>query len=371
MTVPTTPAPTPPQTRRSAPLRRWRSPAALAAACALIGAACGSHHRAAAPPPTTVTTLPAPTTTSTTLPPPTAPLTGLPQPDKAQLNAVAVVVKIDNIAAALPQTGPNQADVVYEELVEGGLTRLAGVFQSQYPTVVGPVRSGRLTDEGIMDDLNHPVFAYSGTNGVFLPILQAQPATALNDDNSPNEFYRTDYAASPDNLYANVVDLAAASTTHGPPPPLFSFLSSGAVFNGPGIGPVNQVGINFPEAAIIWNWDASLHDWVRTQNGNPDVDRSGAQLSATNVVIELIPYTTALMSSGEGGPSVPIPWGNMVGSGSAWFFSNGHVIRGTWSRSSLTSVTSYKNSAGATVELTRGRTWVELAPVGTVPVLTP
>ena len=120
-----------------------------------------------------------------------------------------MVVKIDNVDAARPQSGINQADVVYEEEVEGGLTRLAAVFQSQYPAVVGPVRSGRLTDEGIADDLNHPVFAYSGTNAIFLPILRSQPVTDVDDDNHPGLFYRSNLNVAPHNLYANVASLAA------------------------------------------------------------------------------------------------------------------------------------------------------------------
>ena len=109
-----------------------------------------------------------------------------------------MVVKIDNVDAARPQTGVNQADVVYEELVEGGLTRLAAVFQSQYPTVVGPVRSGRLTDEGIADDLNHPVFAYSGHQR-HLPARSSasQPVTDVDDGNRPDLFWRSNLAAAP------------------------------------------------------------------------------------------------------------------------------------------------------------------------------
>ncbi len=187
--------------RANGPRRRRRATlTALGTGAALLVAACGGGHPAVRAAPTTVsTTTVAPTTTTTTRPkppppkppPPTAPLTGLLQPNHQQLSAPAVVVKIDNVAAALPQSGVNQADVVYEEEVEGGLTRLAAVYQSDYPAVVGPVRSGRLTDEGIADDLNHPVLAYSGTNAIFLPILRAQPVTDVDDGNHPELFSRS------------------------------------------------------------------------------------------------------------------------------------------------------------------------------------
>jgi hypothetical protein len=364
------------QGRRSRPGRRWATPTALAATVALVGA-CGTHHQVAAPPTTATVPAPPPSTTTTTRPKPpsgpqpTAPLTGLPQPYKAQLAAPAVVVKIDNVDAARPQTGINQADVVYEELVEGGLTRLAAVFQSQYPSVLGPVRSGRLTDEGIIDDLNHPVFAYSGTNGIFLPILRSQPVTDIDDENHPSEFYRTNYAASPHNLYTNVNLLAAAAKNPAPPPPLFSFVSAGKSFSGAGITPDLSVDIGFPEAAVAWDWNAQDHLWLRGQNGTIDVDRAGVQISAANVIVQFVPYITSAMATGEGGPPAPIPEGLLVGSGVAWFFSNGQVVKGTWTRASLTSVTTYKDASGAIIRLTRGRTWVELAPVGVVPRLEP
>jgi hypothetical protein len=317
-----------------------------------------------------------PATTTTTKPKPrpaapTAPLTGLPQPDKAQLRAPAVVVKIDNVDPARPQTGIREADIVYEELVEGGLTRLAAVYQSQYPPTVGPVRSGRLTDSAIADDLNHPVFAYSGTNGIFLPILRSQPLTDVDDGNHPALFYRSDVSAAPHNLYSNVLALAGASTTHAPPRPLFSYVTGRSVFNGAGMVPVSSVGVRFPQATITWAWDAKARLWLRTQNGTIDVDRAGIQISTANIVVQFVPYYTSAMATGEGGPPAPIPAGELVGSGTAWYFSNGHLVKGTRTRPSLTALTSYKDTKGATIRLTPGHTWVELAPLGTVPVLVP
>ena len=111
--------------------------------------------------------------------------------------------------------------------------------------------------------------------------------------------------------------------------------------------------------------------WLRSQNGTPDVVRTGTQLSAANVIIEFIPYTTSLTATGEGVAPAPIPAGNMVGTGVGWYFSNGQVVKGTWSRSSLTAITSYRDGSGVPVRFTPGRTWVELAPVGTIPSIGP
>ncbi len=282
-----------------------------------------------------------------------------------------MVVKIDNVDAARPQSGINQADVVYEEEVEGGLTRLAAVFQSNYPAVVGPVRSGRLTDQGIADDLNHPVLAYSGTNAIFLPILRAQPVTDVDGDNHPGLFYRSGLNVSPHNLYASVASLAAASTTHSPPAALFHYVPAGHQFSGPRIAPAAGVVVNFPEMSVGWAWNPTYRLWLRAQNGTADVDRSGGPLSATNVVLQFVPYISSGEETGEGVAPVPIPEGLLVGHGAAWYLSNGKVLNGSWTRGALTSLTAFKDAAGQPARLTPGRTWIELVPVGVQPTLIP
>lgn len=349
-------------------MKTIRIVAAATVATALVAGCGGSNKKAAAPsttaPPTTV----APTTT---LPPPVSPLTGLHQPNAAQLRAPAVVIKIDNVDQARPQTGINQADIVYEELVEGGLTRLAAVFQSDYPTVVGPVRSGRLTDEGIIDDLNHPVFVFSGTNAVFLPILEAQPVTTATGDNEGGLFYRNDSRVAPDNLYSNVVSLAKLDHPSGPPKPLFYYVPAGGSFNGYAAGPASQMSIGFPAASVNWSYDAATHDWLRDQNGTPDVDTSGVQANAANVVVLFITYITSGVATGEGVAPAPIPEGIQTGSGVAWVLSQGKIVKGTWSRPNLTTGTSLRDRGGNPMKLTPGRTWIELVPVGTTPSVSP
>jgi hypothetical protein len=337
---------------------------AAAAALALVLAGCSDHHRAAAAPTTVPTTTIPPTTT--TQPPPVLPLTGLPPSSLGQLHQPAVVVKIDNVDAARPQTGINRADVVYEEEVEGGLTRLAAVFQSYYPSVVGPVRSGRLTDEGIADDLNFPVYAYSGTNGIFEPVLRAQPLTAVDDSNYPSQFYRVG-SNVPHNLFTDVVNLAKLSTSHRYPSPLFSFRSAGEPFGGASAAAANRLSISFPAAVVTWTYDRATDSWLRDQNGTADIDSAGHQASATNVIVMSVNYVVSGMATGEGLPPTPIPDGVLTGGGPVWVFSAGRVVKGTWHRSALTTPATYHDASGATIRLTPGRTWVELVPIGVTP----
>ena len=142
-------------------------------ALGLLSSCGGGGKKAASTTTTTSTTI----ATTTTAPPPTFPLTGLPATDLGLLKRPALVVKIDNADgsgagnAARPQSGLNQADVVYEEMVEGSVTRLAAVFQSGDSDPVGPIRSFRTTDVAVFTPLHNPLFAWSGANDDFRAIL--------------------------------------------------------------------------------------------------------------------------------------------------------------------------------------------------------
>ncbi|MGI8493428.1 MAG: DUF3048 domain-containing protein [Acidimicrobiales bacterium] len=346
--------------------------AAFVLSSSLLASCAGGRHQAAttttsAPP----TTLPATTTSTTLAPPPVAPLTGLPEPNPAQQGRPAVVVKIGNTDQARPQSGVGQADIVYEELVEGGLSRLAAVFQSNYPSQVGPVRSGRTTDLGIIDDLNKPVFAFAGANGLFLPKIRNQPIVDLDENNHGELFHRLALAPAPNNLYTNVQALAnAAPPGGGPPAQLFSYRPASAAPSGAGVSSASRVNLSFPAAGVAWTWSAAGGLWQRVQNGTPDVDRAGEELGAANVIVQVVPYVTVAYAN-ESGVITPIPEGQLLGSGPAWLFSAGKVVKGTWSRASLTAPTSWSDAGGAPFALSPGGTWIELLPAGASPFITP
>ena len=83
-----------------------------------------------------------------------------------------LAVKIDNIVYARPQTGINQADIVYVLPVEGGLTRFMAIFSSHFPPVIGPVRSARRDDLQLLGQFGRPAFSFSGAQGQLLPVVE-------------------------------------------------------------------------------------------------------------------------------------------------------------------------------------------------------
>jgi len=301
---------------------------------------------------------PKPTTTSrpttTAVAGPIVPLTGRPGDGPAR---PALVVKIDNAPKARPQAGINQADIVIEEAVEGGITRLFTVFHSQDPPVIGPVRSARSTDIALATVLNRPLFAYSGANNVFLQLIKAAPLVDIGVDSVPNAYRRERGRPALYDLFSSSAALfGAAPPGSGAPPPIFQYGPAA-----PGAKPAQGVHLEFRGRVVTlvdWQWDAGKAGWVRTQNDTAHVDADGGQVTATNVVVQVVPYedTGIRDQSGE-----PVPEAKLVGEGRVLVFRDGMVTEGKWSKSSAEAITEYKTPDGQPLNLNPGQTWVELA----------
>jgi hypothetical protein len=335
-------------------------------AVSLVVAGCGAK-KAAAPPPATSTSTAASTTTTATTVPPVLPLTGLAPPNAADLNRVALVVKVDNVDQARPQAGLEAADVVFEEQVEGQLSRLIAVFQSTDSTHVGPVRSTRTTDIDIVSALNRPLYAYSGGNANFVRQLDAAPIVDVGAAVYGVPYYtHSGPFAVPHDLYANTVALyGLAKPGSGPPPPLFAFRAAGSAAAGAGAAAASHVDVSFGMMGAAWDWSAASQTWQRSQDGTPDVLQDGARIGAANVIVQMTPYTTDGYATGEGvNPPPPIPKGETVGTGTALVFTGGMVIHATWTKAAPTAVTQYTDASGQPISLAPGHTWVELVPVG-------
>jgi hypothetical protein len=316
----------------------------------------------------------APTTTdapsSTTTVPPVAPLTGLLQPDPARRARPALLVKIDNVAGARPEAGITKADVVFEEEVEGGLTRLAAVFQSTDADPVGPVRSTRTSDIDIVSLLNHPLYAFSGGNSRFVAEIDGSGIVDVGYVARPHDYY-FGRGSAPHNLYTRTSALyASAAPGAGTPPAIFSFRPLGAAPLNGSAAPATRASFGWPASSAAWTWDVASQTWKRTQDGTPDVDQSGQQVAVPNVVIQSVTYVADGVASGEGvNPPPPIPKAVLVGQGDVWVLTGGKVIKGQWSRPSAGVATQYTDATGAPIPLAPGQSWVELIPAGSVPAV--
>lgn len=276
----------------------------------------------------------------------TLPLTGLPG---AVPNRRAVVVKIDNSSRARPQLGLNAADIVFEEEVEWGITRLAAVFHSHAPTV-GPVRSGRTTDISFINAFGGPALAYSGANDVIDALLLRQTTVQNYSAARTSSYWRDNARRAPSNLFTNTASYFGGGSN---PPAQFAY---GTPTGGT---PVSNVSVNYPSTSVKWSWTGA--GWARTQNGSAHTTDGGAQVLAANVVVAVVPEVATGLVDSAGGS---VPEYVFAGSGPVTVFAEGQRIDGTWTRPSLRSPAILVDGNGAVIELTPGRTWVELVVAG-------
>jgi len=264
----------------------------------------------------------------------------------------ALAVKIDNVPAARPQSGINQADIVFVEEVEGGLTRLAAVFHSTGAEVVGPVRSMRTGDFDLLGQLNSPLFANSGGNRGARAALAQSTLNDVGASSKPEGYYRNNSRAAPHNLYTNAFNLwtIGADLPTSSPSPIFTFRAPGDPIH-PTAKPATGVTVNYPRSRVEYSWNGT--GWDRTQDGSPTVDTTGKRTSPTTVVVQFVDY-------GVSAADAQSPEAKSMGVGTAWVLSDGHVIEAIWRRPELTDQTAYVDTDGRPIAILPGRTWIEL-----------
>ncbi|HWD25503.1 MAG TPA: DUF3048 domain-containing protein [Acidimicrobiales bacterium] len=328
--------------------------AALAIGFGLRGGKPASVRR---PPPTSTTIAPIAVKTSR------CPLTDVPPAVGDTVpRRPALLVKIGNEPNARPQSGLNEADVVFDTPAEGFIMRYVAVFQCNDAGAIGPTRSVRWVDWNmIARQFVSPILAFAGgidpnVNGV-MATPWISPANLLEGGQEAG--HRISSRSPPDNLYtstAGLYGLYKSKTT--PPPAIFVF---GATLP-PGARPAKAIEINFSGGTdVIWKWDPTSHTWLHTYLGAPDVDTlTGKQVATSNIVVEIAQYSVGPYIESAGG-SGDIE-SELLGSGSGYVLRQGAVTPVTWHRPTLLGPTTFTNPAGQPVTLIPGRTWVEIVP---------
>jgi hypothetical protein len=273
------------------------------------------------------------------------------------LSTPSIAAKVDNHPYARPQVGLESTDIVFEELVEGGLTRYVAVWHSDVPAVIGPVRSIRPMDPDIISPLGG-IIAYSGGQDRFVQMMRAAPVyNAIHgQSDTADTFFRGDNARAPHNVLVKAPEVIAQHLDLVAPVQQFAFADSVAAATAAKEGaPTAGIAMRFgAQSAPSWACDATSERWLRFQHGGAsDTDSSGAQLSAVNVVVLRVPVEVIQS----------IPTTQLIGSGEAWISTGGATVRATWSKGSMVEPIRLIDENGVAVRLAPGNTWVELVPL--------
>ena len=278
-----------------------------------------------------------------------------------------LAVKIDDTAPAHPQAGLEDADIVYIEQVEGGLTRLAAIFSSKIPSVIGPIRSARISDLEILEQFGRVAFAYSGAQSKLLPVIAAANVINLGAQRQSPKIYSTDpMRRSPTAMMLQAQDLMA-NVAAAELPVAISKPIGWSFGEKPEVGQaISSVKVSWPANSYDATWSAIENRWLLSQRGEPNLSAAGVHLGPTTFVIQLVAITDSIYKDKVGGVT---PYSQTVGTGRGYVMRDGLAIEANWNRPSGDQGTTWSTAAGDEIKFSPGQVWIALTDKA--PVFTP
>ena len=276
-------------------------------------------------------------------------LTGLPG-----TNNKVLAVKFDDTTYSHPQEGVESADVVFVTQVEAGLTRLMGIYTSNYPEILGPVRSARISDIDILAQFGKVGFLYSGAQSKLRPVLSSANIVNLSAERNPPSIYFNDPARTPPyammvkpNLLlpkAHEVDVVTSiGWSHGK-------RSTSAVR-------ITSATIRWPNAVYKAIWDTQEKKFLLDHDNKPNLSANEEQLGSPMMVIQMVTIKPSEYGDKFGGVT---PKTTVTGNGVAYLLRNGTVTKANWSRPTPQSPTKWTLADGSEAKFQRGQVWIFL-----------
>lgn len=304
---------------------------------------------------------------------PLSPFTGLPI-DPEVADRALLVVKIENSPPSRPQSGLDAADVVYEEVVEGGVTRFFVLFHSDLPEAAGPVRSARPVDTQLLKGLGPSGFAFSGARREVQELLATTPSIRITEGAAG--FYRDDRRNAPHNLYLVAERTLEAVEGRGATALTDIGWAFAATAPEGGLGcPAAEAGCTDAGQRVVvrmsagylsgWTYDEAAALYRRDQNGRDFEATGGGRIGAANVVI----LSTRHYIGVSGYPETDVVTG--AESRQAIVLRDGRRYEARWSKPTEGSLLVITTPGGAPFPLKPGPTWVHLPPPEVVSALLP
>jgi len=344
---------------------------------AVVAGACGGSGTPATAGSQTPSPVAAATQARTATPPPTPtptptpkfwPLTGLLAAQDASLGRRPLNVRLPNDPNARPQFGLNKADLVFDLIVEGGVTRFAAIFHSKDADVVGPVRSYRFSDLHITQMLRGALASSGSTieeRDAVTSSIKVGNMLSVDADRDGKPYYRVAFRPAPNNEFTGLPALREAVNRAGGSaavdvPPL-TFLPPGADPASGGLAgsqPATNVTVPFQGIwASSFTWDAAAKGYRRSQNGAQTVDGDGSgPILAKNVIVMATDiWQTSVVEDSLGSKGLEY---RMTGGGPASVFRDGLRIDGTWKRDGVLDMFTFFDPSGTEILLEPGQSWI-------------
>jgi len=289
--------------------------------------------------------------------PATCPLSGEEPSKESVLSRPAVAVKVENSSIAYPLRGLQDAEIVYEELVEGGITRFLAMYHCNDADEAGPVRSARGVDAAIMTPTTY-ILGFSGANANVFARLDEAGIIQIEENAAGEAMQRIDNGLSFEHtLYGNTAairKIGRAEYNEPPPEDVYVFGDLEGDFK-----KATSVTLDFSAASQI-TYEYSDGKYLRSQAGEPFMDDDGNQIAVDNVLLEIhtVNYSGDTDVTGTQGTEIA----DGIGEGKAVLFRDGKIVKGRWSRESLEAPVRFVTKDGEAMVLAPGSTWIALLP---------
>jgi hypothetical protein len=261
---------------------------------------------------------------------------------RAEFKPVYSVV-IDNIESARPHHGINEANVVYEYEVEGGITRYLALFAS-FPSKVGPIRSARLHSAAIALE-NDTSFIHAGGGVDVLHLMRRFGVRSINELVWDGEgFFRDSRRRAPHNLYVNLAELGVETKSE-------QFVMRPAYLSRRGTV-AHNITLEYNNRHVVgYTYDPKKEAYRQMINGERARDAQGKQIYARNIIVAYVPYEIDLLLR---------PTAELVGEGEIDFYAMGQHFKGRWRKDDLHSPTRFYFLDGEEIKRVYGQTWIHL-----------
>jgi len=267
-------------------------------------------------------------------------------------------VMVENEIAARPQSGLDQAGVVFEALAEGGITRFIALYQDTQPSYIGPIRSARPYYVSWCMGFDCD-YAHVGGSPDALNDITAWGTKDLNEFYNGGAYQRITSRAAPHNVYSSISNLNTLEGTKGYSHSNFQGFPR-KVATPLKVPTTTSISLNLgtPDYNASYAYNATTNVYTRSQAGLPmtNIDASGTavQIAPKVVIAIIVPFSLGALDSSNAYYSNYM----VIGSGAAYVFQDGGVTIGTWQKTSNTTQITFSDAQGQSLKLDSGQTWI-------------